>query len=851
MPKFEVLTFKVREKKPKPVTKPALYRRGACDRCLARKIKCDGREPCAKCLSQAVACAYSFITRQPPKRTRPRKLKNVTAPASATATATPSSASTAPVAATTKTPTSNDHPVPLPTPLLSVPGPPIVSSPATLQHSQALSVVRAHSSGPAARSAAPTGTASVSLTGHIIALIEHLQLGDNTMDPTALSGLPFPNTLTPARSSDGSDSHYDESSPRIDPMSVDFLLGRATSPVPSMPPSPIPSPLWYTQRAQVAMPNPRSATQLQSQEEILYHPVLVHAIISTYVHQQTRIYRDLYLQRIYRKLQNNQISPLALNYILAYGLAITMMGKSKLPHAVRKQTGDYYIHRFDRLLMAAIDRPTLELPHLAFMIAAACMATKSTRLFTHYTSIGRELLLQMQFHLTDFSRHGPLPTNHPHPAATAPTPEFLGCSPVSDPGLAHHVMSVESDDELTREYKRRVFWDVLQYENMIHLLVGLPSSVNRQQSHVNAVDDRLVEAILRLPPEQDHYPVVIPGIRHTLSGYTPLTEFIFLIGEIADLRAHVCPLGTQYLQVPVQSVQEYYAANPNDRNPIIHRYYSLNDRLRQWYDALPEAFALPEHLPLDDQLIHRYPVHYSSIFTLHSNYHMAVLFLNLYNWNLVNRQAASKPSPAPTSHYIPTPPGSSARSSGSDNPHNPAGLLPKHHFPVFRPELDPVCHELGLTSAHLFTSQCLPFFQKLPQQYFSTPLLGSFATVALKYALYLRDYRYYHPDGSPSPQPLPRLANRPNSNVSICPVNSSPVSSSISPGTTSCSPPPVSQFSEVLAIVEDYLQILERLRDHYSAVNLIITIIRDHLPDIVTQRARSRHRRPDNEVHSS
>ncbi|KAJ1967458.1 hypothetical protein H4R34_006387, partial [Dimargaris verticillata] len=114
------------------------------------------------------------------------------------------------------------------------------------------------------------------------------------------------------------------------------------------------------------------------------------------------------------------------------------------------------------------------------------------------------------------------------------------------------------------------------------------------------------------------------------------------------------------------------------------------------------------------------------------------------------------------------------------------------------------------------------------------------------YALYLRDYQYYHPDGSPSPQQLPRRVKQP-SDITIRPLNSSPLSSSASPSAPSCSPPPVSQFSEVLAIVEDYLKILERLRDHYSAVSLIITIIRDHLPDIVTQRARSRHRRPGDE----
>ncbi|KAJ1973422.1 hypothetical protein H4R34_005083, partial [Dimargaris verticillata] len=754
MPKFEVLTFKVREKKPKPVTKPALYRRGACDRCLARKIKCDGKEPCAKCLSQAVACAYSFITRQPPKRTRPRKLKTTTTPVSpaAAVASTPSPASTGPVAAVTRAPANNGDLAPLssPTPLLSVPGPSTESSLTTLQHPLALGVVRAYSSGPAVQPTTLTGTENDCLTNHIIALIERLQLDDDTMAPPALAGLPFPRLLTPAKDPETSDPQYDESSPRIDPMSLDFLLGRATSPVHSMPPSPIPSPTWYTQWARAVLPSPRPAAQLQSQEELLYHPVLVHAIISTYVHQQTRIYRDLYLQRIYRKLRNNQISPLALNYILAYGLAITMMGKSKLPHAVRKQTGDYYIQRFDRLLMAAIDCPTLELPHLAFMIAAACMATKSTRMFTHYTSIGRELLLQMQFHLTDFSRHGPLPTSHPYPAASTATPGFMCDSPVGELGSVDYATSMDGGDELTREYKRRVFWDVLQFENMIHLLVGLPSSVNRQQSHVNAVDDRLVEEILRLPPEQDHYPVVIPGIRHTLSGYTPLTEFIFLIGEIADLRAHVYSPDTQYIQVPVQSIQEYYAANPNDRNPIIHRYYSLNDRLRQWYAALPEAFSLPEHLPLDNQLIQRYPVHYSSIFTLHSNYHMAVLFLNLYNWNLVNQHAINKASAVPPMPHTSTPPGSPTRLP-SDHRHVPADLRPLPPVPVFRPELDPVCHELGLTSAHFFTSQCLPFFQTLPQQYYSTPLLGSFATVALKYALYLRDYQYYHPDGSPSP----------------------------------------------------------------------------------------------------
>ncbi|KAJ1642221.1 hypothetical protein IWQ61_010655, partial [Dispira simplex] len=44
------------------------HRRRACDRCLDSKVGCDGRTPCARCCRLGKTCQYSYITRQPPKK---------------------------------------------------------------------------------------------------------------------------------------------------------------------------------------------------------------------------------------------------------------------------------------------------------------------------------------------------------------------------------------------------------------------------------------------------------------------------------------------------------------------------------------------------------------------------------------------------------------------------------------------------------------------------------------------------------------------------------------------------------------------------------------------------------------
>ncbi|KAK1245687.1 hypothetical protein MKX07_004756 [Trichoderma sp. CBMAI-0711] len=57
----------------------------ACEACRARKTRCDGKEPCARCLNRSVSCVYRSRTRN-----RPRKSQT---PAAATAAAASSSSS--------------------------------------------------------------------------------------------------------------------------------------------------------------------------------------------------------------------------------------------------------------------------------------------------------------------------------------------------------------------------------------------------------------------------------------------------------------------------------------------------------------------------------------------------------------------------------------------------------------------------------------------------------------------------------------------------------------------------------------------------------------------------------------
>ncbi|KAJ1978155.1 hypothetical protein H4R34_003306 [Dimargaris verticillata] len=606
----------------------ARYRRSSCKRCISRKVACDGTEPCSRCRSADAKCEYGYMRRMPSKKRTKAKAAN----------------------------SESLKPFPLANSL----GRCGVDIPAPGATAAAIKAVT-KSGYPVKPSPIPLDPLTVAI--QVLNSSNIYDIGGGVKP--FLKGLEESN----AAAADNDDT--------IDPKFLwDTLFShlqhaiRQNTRVTSIPAAT----LYIRQVVQ-------RSSSLKSEEEHVYNPFLVHSLLTIFVNQQTRIFRELYLQRIFRKLAANDISPFALNTMLAYGAS--MIREESIGFQVHQKVAMTYIERADDLLVQELERPSLDTPFLTTLMAAPWMIAKQDDRFMYYATLGRRMAIQLNFHLTDSTKKlllmwddaaaassSSLSTSAKAATMAPPTvPSALPTSPPKDCATKHAVLS--PNDELVKEYKRRSYWVIAIYDNVVSCLLGLPCNLTKEYAKVNAFDDSLIEQLLRCDPEHDHYPTVIPGISYTLCGSPYVTEFVSLIGEIAERR--------------IQS--------QNESHMNITVYRALNRRLRAWYASLPAAYSLPR-LPLDDGLISSNPVHYSALFTLHCNYHMVVIFINVYNW-------VAGPN-------------------------------------IIRPEQDPECHRLGLESANFITKYCLPFFHRLPGQYHSAFVVSGIFAAAFKYGLSLR-----------------------------------------------------------------------------------------------------------------
>ncbi|KAJ1918377.1 hypothetical protein IWQ60_007512 [Tieghemiomyces parasiticus] len=351
---------------------------------------------------------------------------------------------------------------------------------------------------------------------------------------------------------------------------------------------------------------------LKSAEDVIYNPVIVYSLIAVYVNQQVRIYQHCYLQRLYRKLRRHELSPLVLNFLLAYGAAIAT--ESHRDMATRRAIAKVYLDRVKMELEQEVARPTLGTPHLISQIGTLHAVVQENEGFSYYITKGKSLMMERHFHLVD----SPVPTHHPLSGHL--------------PNHSYPFTSQQAPQEtaLAQEFKRRTFWEIYTLDNQVNAMLGLPSSLSATQVTVQPIQDALLSTLFELPPEEDVYPALIPGIRHSLCGYPSLIELALLMGQVADLRAQ----------------RDLAPTTPSSHDSrLFMTYLDLGDQHQALAPRLLAEYPLPAYLPTS-ALVQSYPAYYSSLYTVHASFYAAGILLTIQNWNHGAR--AFRPNHHPT-----------------------------------------------------------------------------------------------------------------------------------------------------------------------------------------------------------
>ncbi|KAJ1994210.1 hypothetical protein H4R33_000378 [Dimargaris cristalligena] len=557
MGEYEILSFKL-DVAPggNAYHQPPTYRRRACDRCVARKIGCDGKLPCSRCqrANHQTQCHYSTISRQPPKRrSKPSQTRGP------------------------------QHPPPL-------------------LHGPELALPTLPDSGRPGAEGGGGDDDDVGQDPKIPAWDDNNSLGwfsynpyDMTIDIPAFFAGP----------------HGSQFLQRF------YQLGGL-----------------LTQRT------------LQSREEAIYHPRLVHSLVAIYVGQQVRVFQRLYLERIYRKIRRGEVSAAVLNYLLAYGSAVVQSTPS-----ARRAISAIYFEQLRSTIPGEMARPTLETPYLIYLIGSLHATINESEGFGYY--------------IVD------LPNTETGAA------------------IVHSSVSFDLYVELTKEYKRRSIWELATFDNLIFCMLGSRSFFTATRMKARPINDRLIHQLFQLNPDQDNFPILIPGIRHTLCGYPTLIDLALIVGKVADLRASVAEA--------VEATGE----------PDLTLYYQLNNELDQLQVRLLAEYPLPEDEP-SGELVERNAAYFSSLYTLHSTFFSTQMILNVYNWNI---SAPARPaSQSETRQTVITP---------------------------FRPEQHPAFRYRGLQAARFFDRQLYPIIRKLPFQFHTNVFSGAAFLSALTFALIL------------------------------------------------------------------------------------------------------------------
>ncbi|KAJ1981076.1 hypothetical protein H4R34_002218 [Dimargaris verticillata] len=371
---------------------------------------------------------------------------------------------------------------------------------------------------------------------------------------------------------------------------------------------------------------PLSRVNPKCEEEQIYHPLLVTSLMAVFVDRQIRLWSNLQLQRLHRKLRTGTLSPFTLNAILTLGASLARFNHNDLK--TRMGAIKAYYDRVDALLPSELEHPSLECPFLLSLISGIAKVIRADEKFLYYSGLAKNLALQLNMHTVD----SPSPTADAAPLVSAAnalpalaTPTPTQSHRPSPPEHWQQLSPAAADNELTKEFKRRVFWTIATYDNLLGCMLGLPPGLMTGTCRVKPIDDSLLEQLLRCDPRDDHYPAIIPDTSQILMGYPKILPFSALLSKVSHLRM-------QARDNPAMNIAPYH---------------HLNRKLQAWYHSLTPPFTLPDQCPADSELA-EHLVHYESIYLLHTTYVIVVILLNI--GDLLPVQTSFQPAQDPWCH---------------------------------------------------------------------------------------------------------------------------------------------------------------------------------------------------------
>ncbi|KAJ1978370.1 hypothetical protein H4R34_003228 [Dimargaris verticillata] len=386
MANFQMFTFQL--------TGPAAdtqqrYRRNACDRCATRKVKCDGKQPCSACHKTQAPCRYSYITRQPPKLKSPT---TTAAPSPSTAPPLLNHTLQASVSTTLEPPTTSVDPRPDPIVSAAHSGPAglMISTPVTYtahssQSQSASPIVPTAIAMPARPEDSPVlaqpsrSPLPRDMAQYLAALIQSLTLNPPYERNELISG---------ERTGHGPATtagllHSSQTQPTPLPPLSSVIARSVSDPLPHGFIRPVLAPLVNHLAQTMSLPSP--PTVLATEDDVIYHPTLIRCTLHAFVKHQIRIYRNLYFQRLMRKLNCNKIAPIVLHFLMAYGSSLFLQGQHGFTLEVCRYITQLHLDRFDYYLRMEHDQHHQEVPYIALAISGACTLSTNFNCYSKYS----------------------------------------------------------------------------------------------------------------------------------------------------------------------------------------------------------------------------------------------------------------------------------------------------------------------------------------------------------------------------------------------------------------------------------------------------------------------------------
>ncbi|KAJ1978375.1 hypothetical protein H4R35_001929 [Dimargaris xerosporica] len=380
---------------------------------------------------------------------------------------------------------------------------------------------------------------------------------------------------------------------------------------------------YQARDASFAVPIPQVSTMSlsranpKSEEEQIYHPLLVVSLMAVFVDRQIRLWRKLQLQRLHRKLLKGTLSPFTLNAILTLGASLARFNHNDLQ--ARMGAIKTYFDRVDAHLPRELEHPSLECPYLLSLLSGIAKVVRVDEKFLYYSGLAKNLMLQFNMHTVDSPTYM---ADAAPPVSAAGTLSTVATTIQAQP---HYASPAVTDNELTKEFKRRVFWTIATYDNLLACMLGLPPGLKTGTYWVKPINDSLLEQLLKCDPRDDYYPAIIPDTSQTLMGYPNILPFSALLTQVSQLR-----------------MQAHDNATMN-----ITPYHRLNRQLQAWYHSLTPPFTLPDRCPTGIELA-EHLVYYESIYLLHTTYVIVVILLNI--GDLLPVQTSFQPAQDPQCH---------------------------------------------------------------------------------------------------------------------------------------------------------------------------------------------------------